>query len=53
MLEVGTKAPDFALPDQNGEIHKLRITQQAARNRHVVFQIAILSLLKKVRLFLV
>ena len=23
MLEVGTKAPDFALPDQNGEIHKL------------------------------
>ena len=22
MLEVGTKAPDFALPDQN-EIHKL------------------------------
>ena len=67
MLEVGTKAPDFALPDQNGEIHKLsdyagkkvilyftqRITQQAARNRLVVFQIAILSLLKMVRLFLV
>lgn len=24
MLETGTKAPDFALPDQNGEIHKLR-----------------------------
>ena len=23
MLETGTKAPDFALPDQNGEIHKL------------------------------
>lgn len=23
MLEVGTKAPDFALPDQNGVIHKL------------------------------
>lgn len=23
MLEVGSKAPDFALPDQNGEIHKL------------------------------
>ena len=23
MLEVGTKAPDFALPDQNGEIKKL------------------------------
>ena len=23
MLEAGTKAPDFELPDQNGEIHKL------------------------------
>ena len=23
MLEVGTKAPDFALPDQNGKIHTL------------------------------
>ena len=23
MLETGTKAPDFALPDQYGEIHKL------------------------------
>ena len=23
MLEVGTKAPDFALPDQNGNIHTL------------------------------
>lgn len=23
MLEVGTKAPEFALPDQNGEIHSL------------------------------
>lgn len=23
MLETGTKAPDFELPDQNGEIHKL------------------------------
>ncbi|WP_022777489.1 thioredoxin-dependent thiol peroxidase [Butyrivibrio sp. AE3009] len=23
MLEVGTKAPDFKLPDQNGEIHSL------------------------------
>ena len=23
MLEIGTKAPDFSLPDQNGEIRKL------------------------------
>ena len=23
MLEVGTKAPEFTLPDQNGEMHSL------------------------------
>ena len=23
MLELGIKAPDFELPDQNGEMHKL------------------------------
>ena len=23
MLAVGIKAPDFSLPDQNGELHKL------------------------------
>ena len=23
MLETGTKAPDFSLPDQNGQIHTL------------------------------
>ena len=23
MLEVGSKAPDFKLPDQNGKIHTL------------------------------
>ena len=23
MLEVGTKAPDFTLPDQNGKMHSL------------------------------
>lgn len=23
MLEAGTKAPDFELPDQNGQMHKL------------------------------
>ena len=24
MLEVGTKAPDFSLPDQNGKVHSLK-----------------------------
>ena len=24
MLEVGTKAPDFTLPDQNGQLHSLK-----------------------------
>lgn len=24
MLEIGTKAPEFSLPDQNGEVHSLR-----------------------------
>ena len=23
MLEIGTKAPEFSLPDQNGDIHTL------------------------------
>lgn len=23
MLEIGTKAPEFTLPDQNGEMHAL------------------------------
>ena len=23
MLEIGTKAPEFTLPDQNGEMHSL------------------------------
>ena len=23
MLEIGTKAPDFTLPDQNGNMHTL------------------------------
>ena len=63
MLESGTKAPDFELPDQNGEMHKLsdyagkkrsyifiqRIIHQDVQNRHVVFQSVILNLPKKVR----
>ena len=23
MLEIGSKAPEFSLPDQNGEVHNL------------------------------
>lgn len=23
MLEIGTKAPEFSLPDQNGQVHTL------------------------------
>ncbi len=61
MLEVGIKAPDFELPDQNGKIHRLsdytgkkvilyfypRIIQRDVRNRHVVFPRDTLSLPKK------
>lgn len=67
MLEVGTKAPDFELPDQNGDMHKLsdytgkkvvlyfypRIIRQAALNRHAAFQTDILNSLKKAQLYLV
>ena len=64
MLESGTKAPDFELPDQNGEVHKLSDylgkkvilyfypkdnTRQAVQNRHVVFQSVILNLPRKVQ----
>ena len=66
MLELGIKAPDFELPDQNGEMHKLsdyagkkviyvfiqRITHPDVRNRHAVFQRDIRSLRKRVRSFL-
>ena len=66
MLEVGTKAPDFELPDQNGEMHKLsdyagkkvilffiqKIIQPDALSRHVAFQRDILNLQKKEQLFL-
>ena len=62
MLESGTKAPDFELPDQNGEMHKLsdyagkksdliffiqRIIHQDVQNRHVVFQSVILNFTEK------
>ena len=65
MLEVGVKAPDFELPDQNGKIHRLsdytgkkefyisipRIIQQDVRNRHVAFLSVIHSLLRRELLF--
>ena len=35
MLEVGTKAPDFELPDQNGELHKL--SEYLGKKRNSVF----------------
>lgn len=66
MLEVGTKAPDFELPDQNGELHKLSeylgkkvilyfiqgIIHLDVQSRLVDFQIDTHSLLRKVRLYL-
>ena len=62
MLEVGTKAPDFTLPDQNGEMHSLsdykgkslsctfipRITRQGVQSRLAVFRKDIRSLWKRV-----
>mgnify|MGYP002774115458 CR=1 FL=1 len=61
MLEVGTKAPDFELPDQNGDMQERklyyiftqRIIRQAALNRHAAFQTDILNSLKKAQLYLV
>lgn len=65
MLELGIKAPDFELPDQNGEVHKLsdylgkkiilyfiqRIIRQDVRSRHVAFLSVIHSLLRRELLF--
>ncbi len=36
MLEVGTKAPDFELPDQNGELHKLSNILERKQKRKVL-----------------
>ena len=66
MLETGTKAPDFELPDQNGQIHRLsdygerklyyifilRIILQDVPSRHVDSQRGCLYFLRKVRLYL-
>lgn len=63
MLEVGQKAPEFSLPDQNGVIHKLsdylgkklfctfiqRIIHRGVQNRPVVILKDILTLQKKMQ----
>ena len=61
MLETGTKAPDFALPDQNGEIHKLSdyagkkvilyFYLQDVQSRHVVSQNDIHNSQKRMQLY--
>jgi len=65
MLEVGKKAPDFELPDQNGEMHKLsdyagkkvilyfypKDNTPGVRSRHVAFLSVIHSLLRRELLF--
>ena len=35
MLEVGVKAPDFELPDQNGKIH--RLSDYAGKKSNIIF----------------
>ena len=35
MLEVGVKAPDFELPDQNGKIH--RLSDYAGKKVSIIF----------------
>lgn len=61
MLEIGTKAPGFQLPDQNGETHTLeeyrgkkvvlyfypRDNTPAARNRHALSENCIRSFRRK------
>ena len=41
MLETGTKAPDFELPDQNGNMHKL----SDYAGKKVILYFALLSIL--------
>ena len=44
MLELGIKAPDFELPDQNGEMHKL--SDYAGIWRHLCLKSSSLSISK-------
>ena len=62
MLEAGMKAPEFALPDQNGKVHTLEeykgkkvilyFYPKDVQNRHVVSENYILNFQKKERLCL-
>lgn len=61
MLEAGMKAPEFALPDQNGKVHTLEeykgkkvilyfireTTLRDVQNRHVVSENYILNFQKR------
>ena len=61
MLEAGMKAPEFALPDQNGKVHTWKNTREESdliflserqhsgmyQNRHVVSENYILNFQKK------
>ena len=38
MLETGTKAPDFELPDQNGEMHKLSDYLGKKHNKNLIIR---------------
>ena len=38
MLEIGTKAPDFELPDQNGEVHKLSDYLLKKHNKNLIIR---------------
>ena len=55
MLEIGTKAPDFTLADQNGDMHSLsnyRGQKPAALSRPVRLEICIRSSGRRALLFL-
>ena len=38
MLEIGTKAPDFELPAQNGEVHKLSDYLGKKHNKNLIIR---------------
>ena len=38
MLELGIKAPDFELPDQNGKVHKLSDYLGKKHNKNLIIR---------------